>query len=344
MTVTIKDVASRAGVSPKTVSRVMNGEAHVRAEVREAVQRVIADMGYRPNAFARGLSSARSFLLTLFIDDAGSSYAIAMQRGALRQCRQSGFHLVTEPIDLDAPGWEATLDEAVRALRPDGALIAPPLSQQGAFLDRLDELGLPYVCISPDDTAPIRSGSVGFDEEEAAFEMTSHLLSLGHREIAFVEGEPTHAATRQRRTGFLRAMDQARLTGTTHPGDFSFRAGLVAGEALLAGSTPPTAVFASNDDMALGVSVAAIKQAIAIPGELSIAGFDDAPTARLAWPPLTTVRQPVEEMATLAVEMLADPEYRDSMTAPKWQRSMPFDLVLRESVAERPPFPGQCFR
>ena len=117
--VTLKDVALRAGVSPKTVSRVINGEQHVRPEVREAVQRIVDQLDYRPNAFARSLSSSRSYLLGLFLDDPGSGYAADLQLGALLRCRQRGYHLVVEPLDIAAPTWTSQVLDSIRALRID---------------------------------------------------------------------------------------------------------------------------------------------------------------------------------------------------------------------------------
>jgi LacI family transcriptional regulator len=335
VTVTIKDVAAAAGVSAKTVSRVMNGEQHVRASVREAVMRVITELGYRPNAHARSLSSARSYLIGLFFDDTASGYAIAMQRGALARCRARNYHLVVEPLDLSAAGWQEDLAATVAALRLDGAIMAPPLSQKAELLDRLDALDVPYVRISPYPGNAGRSGFVEIDEERAAFDMTMHLLTLGHRDIAFVEGDPAHASTTTRRAGFVAAMQASGLgvgDGRILPGDFSFRSGLEAGERLLTAANRPSAIFASNDDMALGVSVAAMKHGIAVPDRLSIAGFDDAPTARLAWPPITTVRQPVLEMGAVAIDILVEPDYRSAMDSEAYRRLLAYEIVTREST------------
>ena len=334
--VTIKDVATRAGVSPKTVSRVMNGERHVRPAVREAVMRVVDELGYRPNAFARSLSSARSYLIGLFFDDPASGYATEMQRGALARCRARSYHLLVEPLDLAAPTWVADLAETVRALHLDGAILPPPLSQDAALLEELDGLGLSYVRVSPDRAAPARSGLVEIDDERAAADMTRHLIRLGHRDIGFIEGDRAHASASLRLKGFVTAMAAAGLPiaeGRIAPGDFSFRAGLAAGERMLAGASRPSAVFASNDDMALGASVAAIKLGIPVPHALSIAGFDDAPTARLAWPPITTVRQPVGEMGAAAVDMLIDPHYRSDPSDASFRRLIGYELVERESTA-----------
>jgi LacI family transcriptional regulator len=336
MTITIKDVAERAGVSTKTVSRVMNGEAHVRAAVRENVMRVVEELGYRPNAFARSLSSARSYLLGLFLDDpAWSGYAAGMQRGALMRCREKHYHLVVEPLDTSVDGWEPGLMESIASLRLDGAILTPPLCRLEPLLDRLDGIGLPYVRISPgEDDA--RSGLVDIDDEGAAFAMTEYLLELGHRDIGLIEGIPSHAATAKRRAGFLAAMHRAGVPVALDfimPGDFTFKGGLDGGEALLRLKNRPTAIFASNDDMALGVSAAAAKLEIAVPSQLSIAGFDDAPTARVAWPPITTIRQPVGDMAAAAVDILIDPAYRDAASNPRFRRELPYELIVRGSTA-----------
>ena len=337
MTATIKDVAARAGVSPKTVSRVMNGEQHVRAQVRDVVLRAVSELSYRPNAFARSLSSARSYLIGLFFDDPSSGYANEMQRGALIACRAQSYHLLVEPLDVGAPDWLAGLEETIGSLQLDGIILAPPLSQNAALLDALDRLGASYVLVSPDPGANRQAGLVDIDERRAAFDITDHLIGLGHRDIGFIAGNPRHASSAQRCAGFTAAMEAAGLpigAGRMLTGDFSFRTGLEAGEQLLSTSDRPTAIFASNDDMALGVSVAAMKHGVSVPGALSIAGFDDATTARLAWPPITTVRQPVMGMGEAAVEILVDPAYRtgDRAAAP-FRRRLDHALVARESTA-----------
>jgi LacI family transcriptional regulator len=335
VTVTIKHVAERAGVSTKTVSRVMNGEQHVRPAVREAVLRVVAELDYRPNAFARSLSSSRSYLLGAFFDDPTSGYAASVQHGALGRCRARGYHLVVEPIDLGTPDWEHDLAATIAALHLDGAILTPPLCEHRPLLDRLVALGLPFVRISPGEEAG-PSGCLEMDEMGAAREMTEHLIALGHRDIGFVIGNPRHGGSSKRLHGFKRAMAEAGLAiaaGRIVAGDFSFRSGFVAGEAMLSALTRPTAIFASNDDMALGVSVAAMKLGIAVPDALSIAGFDDAPTSRLAWPPITTIRQPVAEMAAAAVDMLADPAYRTDPSAGLYRRHLAHALIVRGSTA-----------
>ena len=333
--VSIKDVAARAGVSPKTVSRVINGESHVRPEVRAAVQRVVSELDYRPNAFARSLSSSRSYLLGLFIDDPSSGYAADVQRGALMRCRDRSYHLVVEPIDFSAADWATLVTDSVVALRLDGAILTPPTCDRAELLGILDAQGLPYVRVSPrDDVA--RSGFVWMDDAAAARQMTEHLLALGHRNIGFLRGDPEHSVSQRRWEGFQAAMALAGIAPRerwTAQGDFSFLSGLVTAERMLGAADRPTAIFASNDDMALGVLMAAAKLGIVVPDGLSIAGFDDAPTSRAAWPQLTTIRQPKAEMAAAAVDVLVDPRYRRQMAAEAYRMLLPFDVIVRGSTA-----------
>ncbi|CAN5256509.1 LacI family DNA-binding transcriptional regulator [soil metagenome] len=332
--VTIKDVAARAGVSPKTVSRVINGEQHVRPEVRAMVQRVVAELDYRPNAFARSLSSSRSYLLGLFIDDPVSGYAADVQMGALIRCRARSYHLVVEPVDVGVTDWQAEIAGSIGALRLDGAIIVPPICDEPALLDIFDAAGLPFVRIAPRGQFS-RSGLVQMDDQAAAHQMTQHLLDLGHRRIGFIKGDPTHSASAKRFQGFLAAMAAAGRTvdpALVLEGDFSFRSGLEQGESILRHPDPPTAIFASNDDMALGVLITAMKLGIAVPEALSVAGFDDAPTSRAAWPQLTTIRQPKADMAAAAVDILVNPQYRRRVEDAEFKLSLSYELVVRGST------------
>ena len=334
MVVTIKHVAEAAGVSAKTVSRVINGEAHVSAAKREAVMRVVRELDYRPNAFARSLSSSRSYLLGLLIDDPASGYAADVQLGAINACREKSYHLLVERVDRGEPGWRRTLRASLDQLRLDGALLPPPLCDDAEFLDLLDELGLPYVRIAPggDDA---RSGFVRMDDAAAAAEMTRHLIALGHRRIGFIAGKPTHSAAAKRLEGFTAEMAAHGLSvdpELVRRGDVSVRSGMLTGEDILARADRPSAIFASNDDMALGVLMIAHRHHLEIPAGLAIAGFDDAPTSRAAWPPITTIVQPNGAMAAEAVDILTDPRYRDAPRDAAWRRMLDYRLEVRGST------------
>lgn len=330
---TLKDVAVQAGVSPKTVSRVINGEAYVRPEVRAAVQRVVDELGYRPNAFARELSSSRSFLLGLYFDDPSSTYAADLQRGALARCRTRSYHLVVEQVTRDQPSWLAECEASLRAMRLGGAILTPPLCDWPELLDLFARMDVPVVRISPGDY-PERTAAVEMDERGAARELTEALIALGHRDIGFIQGNLEHHAAARRLEGFREAMVAAGLAlapDRTLQGDFTFRSGLEAGERLLAATPRPSAIFAANDEMALGVLVAAMRAGIAVPDQLSIVGFDDAAIARMAWPPLSTVRQPHVEMAAAAVDLLDGIARSDDRAIADRTRRLPYTLVLRGS-------------
>lgn len=327
---TIKDVARQAGVSPKTVSRVINGEAHVRPKVREAVARVVAEMNYQPNAFARGLSSTRSFLIGLFFDDPACSYANDVLLGALGRARALGRHLVIETVAFDRADWRERLEESLRGLRLGGAILTPPIGDRDDLIAIFERHDVPVVRIAP-GTHTARTPRVWMDDRAAARTMTEHLLAQGHRRIGFVRGNPQHTASERRWMGFYEAMtDFGIVPDMAHvaQGDFTFRSGLLAAETLLRGANPPSAIFASNDEMALGVLTAASAAQIAVPQSLAIAGFDDAQLARMAWPQLTTIRQPNVEMAAAAIDLLVDRPPDDGVMP---ALELPYELVVRAS-------------
>ena len=259
--ISIKDVAAKAGVSPKTVSRVINGEAYVRPAVRDAVMKVVTDLDYRPNAHARSLSSSRSFLIALFFDDPSSGYAAEIQLGAMSRCRHHGRHLVVEAIDRSAPAWIEGMEATIDALRPAGVVLTAPVCDWPEVLHLLERRKVPFVSIAPDPELSA-SATVTIDDFAGARDMTRELIALGHKEIAFVEGIRTHSAALKRLAGYRAAMAEASLPvrdDQIQPGDFSFRGGLDAGETLLSASKRPSAVFAANDEMALGVLVSALR-------------------------------------------------------------------------------------
>lgn len=333
---TIKDVAARAGVSIKTVSRVVNGEPHVVAATRTRVEAVVRELSYSPNASARNLSGSRSYLLGLFFDDPGSTYATDVHLGALSRARERGYHTVVERLDPASPDLERDVHAIAATLRLDGAVLTPPLCDDPRVLAALESAGVAYARIAP-DRDPGRSPSVEMDDRAAAREMTAHLLGLGHRRIGFVKGLPSHGASRRRLDGHLDALASVGLEvdpALLAEGDFSFRSGVAAGESLLALGLAPTAIFASNDETALGVMAAAGRRGLTVPDALSVAGFDDTQSARVVWPQLTTIRQPKAEMAAAAVDLLiGGPDLSAGGTA---SRSLAFSLVARGSTGPPP--------
>jgi LacI family transcriptional regulator len=329
MKTTITDVAKEAGVSMKTVSRVLNNEPNVAKATRERVRDVARRLQYSPNLAARGLASSRSYLIALVYDNASPSYIYHIQAGATEACRKHGYHLVLEPISLER-GEVEDAERILGRIGVDGVILTPPLSDSEEMREMLRRVNIPHVLVAPEE--PGTSPAVRMDDTEAARQMTEYLLGQGHTDIGFILGHPDHGATELRRLGFetaLKAHGHPLRDDRILPGDFSFRSGVEAAVRLL--SDPrnrPTAIFASNDDMAAGVVSVAGRMNVAVPEELAVCGFDDTPLAQILWPKLTTVAQPIHEMGRKAAEILVDRHKSD----PLLQHTLDFELVIREST------------
>lgn len=331
---TIVDVAREAGVSIKTVSRVLNHEPGVHENTRDQVLKVVEALRYRPKQSARSLAGGRSFLIGLLYYDPSANFVGSVQQGATLRCRELGYHLVVESLHNDAPDLRQQVDRMVLALRPDGMILTPPLCDNPEVLAALRESGTPCVLISPE--RDIRGvPSVRMDDVHAAEEITNLLLSLGHRRIAIIKGPPDQSASAARYQGFVNALRAHGIEPEpelVQPGAFTFASGRDAAHRLLGGRQRPTAVFASNDDMALGVMASATRRRIAVPDELSVAGFDDTPAARTVWPQLTTIGQPILEMAAAAADLLITGEARDFPAGQPPGRVFDFCLTMRAST------------
>jgi LacI family transcriptional regulator len=328
--VSIYDVAKQAGVSIKTVSLVINRQPNVSAQTRSAVLSAIKAMSYRPNVFARGLASERSYLIGMLYDNPPGSYIADLQFGALDRCRQEGYHLIVELL----PPQDADPRQRGRALVSEsvlhGVILTPPLCDVPEVIDELRKTQTPFVRIAPGTKIP-GTPSIGIDEYQAAHEMTDYLIGLGHRRIGFVKGIPTHIATHARLDGYRAALAGAGIPFEEElcaQGMFSYQSGLAAGEYLLSLKRRPTAIFAGNDDMAAGVLAVSQRFQLKIPGELSLVGFDDSLVAQVVWPRLTTCRQPVREMAAAAVSILVQ---RDGSA--QLERHLGHEIIVRESSA-----------
>ncbi|HWK42100.1 MAG TPA: LacI family DNA-binding transcriptional regulator [Croceibacterium sp.] len=337
---TIVDIAKKADVSFKTVSRVLNEHPRVADELRARVLKAMAELDYHPSLAARSLAGSRGYSIALLVDqteffhsnDANAYFApylVELQAGALIACRERGYHFFVEPYDPRSENFPNDLRAQLSKLALDGVLLAPPSSDRMVMLDALENWGIPYVRIAPGidvDRAP----SVSTHEYEGTVAMAEHLLSLGHRRIAMIGGPDAHIAAGVRRLAFQDALgDKAELL--FHPGDFTFSSGLVAGRALLDRPDRPTAIFAANDFMAAGAVAAAVSCGLQIPRDVSVAGFDDSSVARFVWPPLTTVRQPIRAMAGAAIEYLVNRAGgRDSVEK---RIELPASLIVRESTA-----------
>lgn len=337
MAVRIEDVASLAGVSMKTVSRVLNHEPNVRDQTRERVQAAVDELNYKPHPSARSLAGNRSYLIALLYDNPSPSYLMEIQSGVLDACETHHYGMMMRPLAYSSAP-DADFIHTVEGLavhgRPDGLILTPPITDHPTLGERLRELKMPYACISPRDW----DGCIGanLDEVHAASEMTAHLIALGHRRIAHIQGHPDHGASAWRLQGYQDALERAGLRydpSLVISGEFSFDSGVAAAKLLLDLKHPPTAVFCANDDMAAGVINVACERGMKVPTDLSVCGFDDTPMSRQIYPALTTVRQPAREMGCIAATQLL----RSLRTPDSGEMvHVPYALQLRKSTASAP--------
>lgn len=326
---TIKDVSDIAGVSMKTVSRVLNKEKYVSEKTRLAVERAVAQLNFQPSVAARILKGSRSYQVALIYDNHSPHYIHQIQTGVWARCIEEGVRMLAQPTDVALANLAREIGGLIDQTQVDGVILSSPVTDAAVALAELDRRGVPYVRISP-GTEHDRSSSVSMDDVQAADDMTSHLIALGHRRIGFIIGHTNHTASDLRLFGYRRAMDRAGLAFEpkyVRPGLFDFASGEAAADVLLDLPQPPTAIFASNDDMAAGVLTVAHRRGLSVPGDLSVAGFDDTALASQLWPPLTTVRQPTRELAYAAASLLFDAE------GEVVHRRLPHELVIRGSTA-----------
>ena len=332
--VTINSVASHAGVSKKTVSRVLNNEPNVSAATREKVLAVFKELDYTPNPIARGLAQNRSFIIGCLYDNPSKSYITRVQTGALAACQENNYNLLIHPCELRGEALINNIEQLLQSSRLDGLVLTPPFCDFSELVDFLKSKKIPYArvasAILEDDSISVTS-----NDEQGAFEITEHLINLGHTSIAFIKGHPDHSATQQRFKGYRRALATHGIEFNerlVEEGNFSYHSGVDSARSILDLSPRPTAVFASNDYMAAAVLKLATQSKLNVPEDISIAGFDNAPIARHIWPGLTTIAQPVEEMTRQAVEQLilqiSDPDVE------KTQITLEAKLIVRESTAK----------
>ena len=328
------EVAQHAGVSPMTVSRALSGDAYVEASTRQRVEAAIKQLGYSPNVAARNLARAASAHIGLLYNNPSAAYLNELLVGVLEQSSHAGCQIVLEKCGVR--NERAAIDRLTND-GVGGIILPPPLSDSGPALEALRQARIPFIAVATPRREPAGI-SVHIDDFEAAAAMTRHLLSLGHRDIAFIVGAPNQTASAQRRAGFEMALREAGLpvrADWVRPGSFSYRSGLVAAEQILNASRRPTAIFASNDDMAAGAIAVAHRLRLDVPKDLTVVGFDDTPLATTIWPALTTIHQPVAAMARKAVEFLLEEIRlrRFERTLEPMQHVMKFTLVKRESSA-----------
>jgi len=334
---TINNVAALAGVSKKTVSRVINGSAGISGATRARVNRAIGELGYVPNPQARALAFGRNLAVALLHDNPNAQTVLNFERGVLDAIKDSDLALMVRPVDRQSPHMLQDIGRFLQQQRPLGVLILPPISEREDLAELCRSMGVRY----------IRVGSAVLEDpahcvasiDRIAVAMACRvLIAAGHRRIGFVRGPHGFRSAAERELGFDTAMDEAGIEVPDEyraQGDYRFESGRAAGRALLNLDCRPSALFVSNDEMAAGVVHTALERGLVIPRDLSIIGFDDSPTAQHLWPSLTTVRWPIKEMGMLAAEKLVGEFLRDRRFAAD-THELPSELIQRSSVAPPP--------
>ncbi|MBW4331592.1 LacI family DNA-binding transcriptional regulator [Stakelama sp. CBK3Z-3] len=330
---TIADVARVAGVSAMTVSRVINAETNVRASTREAVKAAIAQLNYQPNSAARTLAGAMKRRIGLLYSNPSANYLSEFLVGSLEQASRSDVQLVVEKCELGDHELEVARHLINSGI--DALLLPPPLCDSPALLELVQARGIPFVLVGtgqPDGAL----NTVRIDDFAAARAMTDHILALGHRRIGFIKGNSALSVSALRLEGYCAALEAAgvaRDESLIVQGHFTYRSGLDGAEELLDADNPPTAIFAGNDDMAAATVAVAHRRGLDVPGDLTVCGFDDTTLATAIWPELTTICQPIAEMARAAVDLLVRMLGGNGDDTQGNKLQLNFDLIRRQSDA-----------
>ena len=329
---TLEMVAERAGVSPSTVSRILNGTAVVSDEKRAAVDQAIAKLGFVPNPVARGLAGGRTLSIGVVSQAIDSPFYGAALRGIEVELGTAGY----SPLFMSGH-WradeEARCIDVLRSRRVDGLIVLTGRLADSAL--RSLARTLPVV-VTGRSLKASNLLSMDFDNREGARQATQHLIDLGHRRIAFISGDPEHPDAVDRQQGYRSAIEAAGLRfdpALLAPGNFSEHSGLLAVERLLDSRTRFSAIFAANDQMAFGASLGLYRRGLRVPDDVSMVGFDDVAGSVYMVPPLTTVHNPIQEIGELAaramLSLLAGERPAVEVPAPR--------LIVRESTRAAAP-------
>ncbi len=326
---TIKDVAARAGISYTTVSHVVNGTRPVSDQVRSKVEAAIAELGYVPSGVARSLRVRATGTLGLLLPNASNPYFAELARGIEDHAERNGYSVILCNSDDD-------IDKQLRYLRVllerriDGLIVAT-VASDAAFAQALAALRVPLVLVDR-SLEGVSADQLRVDHEQGAYLATRHLLELGHRRIVCIGGPASTQVVQLRAGGYRRALDEAGIEAQAVVDcAFTSPAGHAAAQVLLAGEQQPTAIFAGNDMIALGVLRAAAERGLQVPQQLSVVGFDDIEVSRYLHPALTTVGQRIGQLGEQAAERLLARIRKPGLVAE--QRLIEPTLMLRESTA-----------
>ncbi len=331
---TINDVARLAEVSKKTVSRVINKSPLLSEKTRKHVENVIEEIGFVPNPQARALALRRNFIIAAVHDNPNAQFLVNVQKGVLEALDGTDFGLMVQPVDRNSPTIAQDLRDFLERQRPYGVVLLPPISENNELAEVCRDFGARYVRMASAELDKPEQ-MVMSNDSEAVKHAVAYIAEQGHKRIALIEGRSNSRSAIERRAGYEEALKQAGIAidnDLIEQGGYTFETGVEAALKLLGKPARPTAIFASNDEMAIGALMAARRKGIEVPRGLSIVGFDDTPMSSHVWPPLTTVKWPIADMARIAaLKLMAksdDPPISDSL--------LPSQLIERDSVAPPP--------
>jgi LacI family transcriptional regulator len=316
---------------------VINGGNGVREETRIAVESAIREMNYAPNKAARSLAAVSEIRLTLLYANPSAAYLSELLLGALDAASRLDAHLLVERCETGVD--QTRLINRLVSVGVDGFLLPPPLCDDSDLLALLRRLRARAILIGPGH-AEAHHGAVMIDDYQAAYDMTKHILNLGHRRIGFIIGNPAQSVSALRLAGFRDAMANGGAAieeALIRQGEFTYRSGMDAAIGLLGLVDRPTAIFASNDDMAAGCVAAAQRRRLEVPRDLTICGFDDTALASTIWPELTTIRQPIREMAETAIDLLVQDIRLDRQKQPRKPQHLTLDFAMVKRESDAPP-------
>lgn len=307
---TLHDVGALAGVTARTVSRVINREPGVSDRTAEKVRQAVQELNFRPNLAARALRSDRSLVVAIVNSNPWPRYIADVVRGVSMASRQAGAYLTFEEFQIDDPQIAVSFSKLLDQAGIAGMLLIPQLSDNEELLNLLERRGVRTVRMSPARDVG-RTDSVVARDEDGIFALEDHLITLNHRRFGYISGIEEHASSQIRLSAFKERLHYHGIAWESvlfEQGDYSYRSGVEATRRILATGQDawPTAICAANDEMAAGVISVLGAMNIKVPDRIAVSGFDDNEIARLIWPPLTTVRHSVVDQAFSATQLLLD--------------------------------------
>ncbi len=331
---TIREVARLAGVAPITVSRVINNAGYISAETRRKVEFAVAQLGYVPNTLSQSLRWKQTGMLALVLTDITNPFWTTVARGVEDAASEAGYHVILCNTD-ESPDKQESYLNALFQKRVDGILLVPALDAMDD-IKRASQLRVPLVVLDRRLSQPL-TDSVRCDSEDGAYRLTRLLLERGHRQVAILTGSPYTATAADRLDGYRRALREAGINESGERvlyGAFTLESGIEMARQVLVTDPRPTAIFAANNFIALGLLKTLFAAGLRVPEDISVVGFDDLPASLLIDPILTVAAQPAYEMGAQATKLLIKRLVGEGPVAPQ-EVVLPVDIIERKSVQAR---------